>query len=95
MKISTDTINKLADLAYLKISDKESLKLIEDFGRIVEMIDNISSVQVHDLNKELTNFSTLRNDVVEHSPTQKAISRFEQFEEETNCFIVPKVVEQN
>ncbi|MAJ81987.1 MAG: hypothetical protein CMF41_03630 [Legionellales bacterium] len=94
MKISIDTINKLADLAYLNITNDESISLIDDFGRIIEMIDNISSVKVHDLTKRLDDYSPLRPDAIEHSPILKSINSFEQYSADANCFVVPKVVEQ-
>ena len=94
MKISIDTINKLADLAYLNITDDESIQLIDDFGRIIEMIDNINSVKVHDLTKRLNDYSSLRTDAIEHSPILKSLNTFEQYDNDANCFVVPKVVEQ-
>ena len=95
-KIDITDVKKLAKLSRLEFNDSELEKFSEEFGRILEYVDLINSVNtdgVELLEKTINAKDELREDVVVPSFSQDEIlNNAPQSEEGT--FIVPITVEE-
>ena len=95
MKLDTNTINKIAKLARIKLSDEEAKDLLKDMNSILDWVEQLNEVNT-DKVEPLTNISssvlTKRNDEAQdiNSSDEVLQNSPDQLE---GYFAVPKVVE--
>lgn len=95
MKITTETLNQIADLAMINYSGNELLKLSSEFEDIIAFADEISQVDTQGIEPTeyiLNATNVLRDDVV--MPSLDSDTLFSNApEKHAGCFTVPKIVE--
>ena len=95
MKLDTNTINKIAKLARIRLSDEEVKELLQDMNSILDWVDQLNEVNT-DAVDPLTNisFSKLpqRQDVSKDINSSDEILKNSPDKLE-GYFAVPKVVE--
>ena len=95
MKLDTNTINKIAKLARIKLSDEEAKDLLKDMNSILDWVEQLKEVNTDSIDP-LTNISSSilpqrideSNDV--NSSEKKKKNSPDKLE---GYFAVPKVVE--
>ena len=95
MKLDTNTINKIAKLARIKLSEKEAEDLLKDMNSILDWVEQLNEVKTDDI-EPLSNISS------SILPKREDISKDENSSDEIlknapdkleGFFAVPKVVE--
>ena len=95
MKLDTNTINKIAKLARIKLSEQESKDLLKDMNSILDWVEQLNEVNTENV-EPLSNISSSilpkREDVSKDTNSSEEIlenapDKLEGF------FAVPKVVE--
>jgi len=61
--MNKEDITKLADLARIEVTDKETTELIGDFKSILSYVDQIQSVDISDIDIRYDDENTFRDDV--------------------------------
>ncbi len=92
-KIDEKLIQKIADLAMIKLSDNEIDKYTKELSGILEYVEIINEVNIEgcDFISQTDLKNVWREDVVKESLTQEdVLSGSKSFE---GCFVVPRVVE--
>lgn len=96
MQIDKDTVNKIAHLARLEVTEQESAELIQDMSRILDFMAKLN--EVHTSNVEPLVYMTdevnvLREDVMKHEIThQEALLNAP--EQDGQHFLVAKVIDK-
>ncbi len=95
MTIPSETIDRLCRLAQLALAPDEREDLVGDLGRIIDMVDTMSTVEtaeVEPLAHPLDVDQRLRDDVVTETPER---DRFQIGAPavEAGLYLVPRVVE--
>ena len=95
MKLDTNTINKIAKLARIRLSEEESKDLLKDMNSILDWVEQLNEVNTDNV-EPLSNVSRsklyLRKD--EKSKEDKSDEVLSNAPEKLeNYFVVPKVVE--
>ena len=95
MKLDTNTINKIAKLARIKLSEKEANEFLKDINSILDWVEQLNEVNT-DKVEPLTNISssalTKRNDEAKDINSSDEILQNSPDKLE-GYFAVPKVVE--
>ena len=95
MKLDTNTINKIAKLARIRLSDKEANELLKDMNSILDWVEQLNEVNTDSV-EPLTNISSStlpkRKDEAEDVNTSDEILQNSPDKLE-GYFAVPKVVE--
>ncbi|MDC6448255.1 Asp-tRNA(Asn)/Glu-tRNA(Gln) amidotransferase subunit GatC [Alphaproteobacteria bacterium] len=95
MKLDTNTINKIAKLARIKLSDDEANELIKDMNLILDWVEQLDEVNTDSV-EPLTNISSStlpqRNDKAADINSSDEILKNSPDKLE-GYFVVPKVVE--
>ena len=95
MKLDTNTINKIAKLARIKLSDVESHELLKDMTLIIDWVEQLNEVNTDSV-EPLTNISSSklpkRNDEAKDINSSDEILQNSPDKLE-GYFAVPKVVE--
>ena len=95
MKLDTNTINKIAKLARIRLSEKEANEFLIDINLILDWVDQLNEVNT-DIVEPLTNISssalTKRNDEAKDINSSDEILQNSPDKLE-GYFAVPKVVE--
>lgn len=95
MKIDEKTIEYVANLACLSLSQDEEKLFTKDLSRILEYVDKLSEIDTENIeptNHILTIHNVLRKDEVIKFSDKKALLSNAPLAEE-NCFCVPKIIE--
>ena len=95
MKLDTNTINKIAKLARIRLSDKEARDLLKDMNSILDWVEQLNEVNTEDV-EPLSNVSIgqlpLRDDI--HNEKDKSKDILDNAPDKMeNYFVVPKVVD--
>ena len=95
MKLDTNTINKIAKLARIRLSEKEANEFLIDINLILDWVDQLNEVNT-DIVEPLTNISssalTKRND--EAQDINSSVEILQNYPDMLEgYFAVPKVVE--
>ena len=95
MKLDTNTINKIAKLARIRLSDEESSEFLKDMNSILNWVDQLNEVNT-DTIEPLTNISLSvlpkRDDEAKDVNSSDEILKNSPDKLE-GYFVVPKVVE--
>ena len=95
MKLDTNTINKIAKLARIRLSDEEANEFLKDMNSILNWVDQLNEVNT-DTTEPLTNISSSvlpkRDDRAEDVNSSDEILKNSPDKLE-GYFAVPKVVE--
>lgn len=96
MKFSKDTINKLADLLLIGLTDEEADMVYNEFEIIDKNINKINEIDnIEDINPmthALDNFVVeLREDNIEESICKEELLSNSD-DNDTECVVIPKVV---
>jgi aspartyl-tRNA(Asn)/glutamyl-tRNA(Gln) amidotransferase subunit C len=96
MQIDKDTVNKIAHLARLEVTEQESEELIQDMSRILDFMAKLNEVDTSNVEPliYMTNeVNVLREDVVKQEVThQEALLNAP--EQDGQHFLVAKVIEK-
>jgi aspartyl-tRNA(Asn)/glutamyl-tRNA(Gln) amidotransferase subunit C len=96
MKIDKDTVDQIAHLARLEVTEQEREELIADMNEILSFMDKLNEVNttgVEPLVYMTDEVNVLREDVVKHPVThQEALQNAP--EHDGNFFFVPKVIKK-
>lgn len=94
MKITLDEIKKLEKLSAFSSSEEKLNMLLEDFGNIVNYVEQVRNADIDELNSynRVLSIDELREDKVEQSFSQSEIL-MNAPEKNDEAFIVPRVVE--
>ena len=96
MKITEDTVDKIAHLARLEINSGEREQMIVDMNRILDFMDKLNEVDttnVEPLIYMTDEVNIFRDDVVKQKIThEEALENAP--EHDANYFLVPKVLEK-
>ena len=96
MKIDKDTVDKIAHLARLEVSEQEREELIADMNEILSFMDKLNEVDttsVEPLIYMTDEVNVLREDIVQHPITHEEALRNAPNHDET-FFLVPKVIKR-
>ncbi|NCD69851.1 Asp-tRNA(Asn)/Glu-tRNA(Gln) amidotransferase subunit GatC [Mucilaginibacter agri] len=95
MKITEDTVDKIAHLARLEVNANEKEQLMADMSRILsfmEKLNEIDTSNVEPLVYMTEEVNTFREDVVKEVIThEEALQNAPEHDE--NYFLIPKVIE--
>ena len=95
MKLDTNTINKIAKLARIRLSEDEARDLLKDMNSILDWVEQLNEVNT-DTVEPLTNISSStlpqRNDEAKDVNSSEEILKNSPDKLE-GYFVVPKVVE--
>ena len=95
MKLNTNTINKIAKLARIRLSEKEADEFLKDINSILDWVEQLNEVNT-DKVEPLTNISssalTKRKDEAQDMNSSDEILQNSPDKLE-GYFVVPKVVE--
>jgi aspartyl-tRNA(Asn)/glutamyl-tRNA(Gln) amidotransferase subunit C len=95
MKITEDTVDKIAHLARLEVSTDEKEQLIGDMSRILSFMEKLNEVDTSNveplvyMTDEVNNFR--KDEVVEIITHEEALQNAPEHDE--SYFLVPKVIE--
>lgn len=95
MKITKETIEHVANLARLKLTEQEKEKLTSEMGNILDYVDKLNELdtsKVEPTNHVLPIKNVFREDEVRESFNREKILANAPSSED-GCFKVPKVVE--
>lgn len=95
MKITTDEVKYVANLARLKVSDEEADKLAAQMGDIISFAAQLSELDTEGIeptNHAIKVENVLRSDEVRPSYERDALLQNAP-DKKAGCFAVPKVVE--
>ena len=97
MIIDDDTLNKIAQLANIKIEDSEREKLKHDMTAILAWVDKLNEIDTSKI-EAITHMTReknrVRKDVDEQNiPVEKALQNAKL--KSGNYFVVPKVINKN
>ncbi|WP_158828081.1 Asp-tRNA(Asn)/Glu-tRNA(Gln) amidotransferase subunit GatC [Mucilaginibacter lacusdianchii] len=96
MQIDKDTVNKIAHLARLEVTEQETGELIQDMSRILDFMAKLNEVDTSNVAPlvYMTNeVNVLREDVVKHDITH-AEALLNSPEHDGQHFLVAKVIEK-
>lgn len=96
MTISPAELEKLAHLAYLDTDLDHSEKLIKEINQIMDFVDQLSSVNTHDVQPlfhPLALHQRLRSDVVTEEDCVAELEALAPLFED-DLYLVPQVIEQ-
>ena len=95
MKLDTNTINKIAKLARIRLSEKEANEFLKDMNSILDWVEQLNEVNTDNI-EPLTNISSAV--LIQRKDEAKNINSSDEILQ--NCpdklegyFAVPKVVE--
>lgn len=95
MKLDTNTINKIAKLARIRLSDEEANEFLKDMNSILNWVDQLNEVNT-DTTEPLTNISSSvlpkRDDRAEDVNSSDEILKNSP-DKLQGYFVVPKVVD--
>ncbi|OKS85504.1 Asp-tRNA(Asn)/Glu-tRNA(Gln) amidotransferase subunit GatC [Mucilaginibacter polytrichastri] len=95
MKITEDTVDKIAHLARLEVNAEEKEQLMADMSRILSFMDKLNEVDtsnVEPLVYMTDEVNTFREDVIKEVIThEEALQNAPEHDE--NYFMIPKVIE--
>jgi aspartyl-tRNA(Asn)/glutamyl-tRNA(Gln) amidotransferase subunit C len=95
MKITEDTVDKIAHLARLEVSAEEKEQLMADMSRILTFMDKLNEVDTS--NVEPLVYMTEEVNVFRKDEVKELITHEEALENaperDENYFLVPKVIE--
>ena len=95
MKITTDEVKYVANLAKLYVDEAEAEKLTGEMESIINFADMLSEIDTESVaptNHAMKVQNVFREDVVKDSYSQEAILKNAP-SQEGGCYLVPKVVE--
>ncbi|GAB2687698.1 Asp-tRNA(Asn)/Glu-tRNA(Gln) amidotransferase subunit GatC [Mucilaginibacter koreensis] len=96
MKIDKDTVDKIAHLARLEVTEHEREELIADMNEILSFMDKLNEVDttgVEPLVYMTDEVNVLREDVVKHPIThEEALNNAPK--QDGDFFLVPKVIKK-
>lgn len=95
MKITTDEVKYVANLAKLYVDEAESEKLTAEMENIITFADMLSEIDTKDIsptNHAMKVQNVFREDIVKDSYSQEDILKNAP-SQEGGCYLVPKVVE--
>ena len=95
MKLDTNTINKIAKLARIKLSDEESKDLLNDMNSILDWVEQLNEVNTDSI-EPLANISS--STLPQRNDESKDINSSDEILQNSpdkleGYFAVPKVVE--
>ena len=95
MKLDTNTINKIAKLARIRLSDEEAKDLLKDLNSILDWVEQLNEVNTDSV-KPLTNISS--SILPKREDEAKDVNTADEILENSpdkleGYFAVPKVVE--
>lgn len=72
-KISIQQVEKLSELARIKLTDQEKENISETSGPILEMIDSILEVEIDekDIKRDYRKINVMRDDIIEEDRASK------------------------
>ena len=95
MKITKETIEHVANLARLNLTEKEKEELTGQMGDIISYVDKLNELDTTDV-KPMEHVIPIRN-VLREDKTEESFDREKILanapSEEDGCFKVPKIVE--
>lgn len=95
MSVDKDTINKIAHLARLELSDSQQEEMVKHMNKIIDWMDVLNRVDTENV-KPLTHMSVelnvLREDVVKETMTHEE-ALLNAPKKDSDYFRVPKVLE--
>ncbi|WP_017430665.1 Asp-tRNA(Asn)/Glu-tRNA(Gln) amidotransferase subunit GatC [Vreelandella jeotgali] len=95
MALEQTQVRRAAHLARLDVSDDQASSFVDDLGRILEMVDQLQSVDTHDvapLMHPLDATQRLRADEVTEEDQRERFQRSAPAVED-GLYLVPRVVE--
>lgn len=95
MKITTDEVKYVANLAKLYVDEVEAEKLTTEMESIINFADMLSEIDTESIaptNHAMKVQNVFREDIVEESYSQEDILKNAP-SQEGGCYLVPKVVE--
>lgn len=95
MSIDKQTIQRIAKLARLKLSDAEQEHMVGELNSILQWVDKLQGIPTEDLPQMFGHSGMtlpLRDDVVTDGGIQEAVVANAPMAE-YGCFVVPKVIE--
>ena len=95
MKLDTNTINKIAKLARIRLSEEEANELLKDMNLILDWVEQLNEVNTNSV-EPLTNISSSK--LPKRNDEAKDINSSDEILENSpdkleGYFVVPKVVE--
>ena len=95
MKLDTNTINKIAKLARIRLSEEEANELLKDMNLILDWVEQLNEVNTNSI-EPLTNISSSK--LPKRNDEAKDINSSDEILENSpdkleGYFVVPKVVE--
>lgn len=96
MQIDKNTVDKVAHLARIEITEQEGQELMADMTRILDFMDVLNKVntdKVEPLIYMTNEVNTLREDVVKHEITHEE-ALLNAPEQDGKYFLVPKVIDK-
>lgn len=95
MNIDKETIEKIAHLSRLELSEDETIKMKNDLSKILNWVDKLNELNTDDIEPLLSmsdNINTMRDDVVEqHLTHEEALKNAPK--KDSDYIRVPKVIE--
>tara|TARA_B110000196_G_C20912405_1_gene551193 strand:- start:399 stop:686 length:288 start_codon:yes stop_codon:yes gene_type:complete len=95
LKLDTNTINKIAKLARIRLSEEEANELLKDMNLILDWVEQLNEVNTNSV-EPLTNISSSK--LPKRNDEAKDINSSDEILENSpdkleGYFVVPKVVE--
>ncbi len=95
MKISKETVEYVANLARLSLTDEQKIKMIDDLDKILGYVDKLNKLDTSGVEPTahiLPVKNVFREDVIKPSYDRDVILKNAPMQED-GCFKVPKIVE--
>ena len=91
--LSMNVINKLSRLARIKLSEEEKKIFIKDLASVITWVDKLKDLKEED-NLETVDYQVI-NQKTDESPGYQHDDVLRHAETQYQCFIVPKIVEND
>ena len=95
MKLSRESVQRIAQLARLRLTADEESEIIEQLDRILSYMDKLNELDTANIelfNHDIDNLSALREDKLTNQPNTDALLANAP-DRDGNFFKVPKIIE--
>ena len=92
-KITKEIVEKIGNLARVGMSDEESQKIADSFDPIMEMIDEVNSVELDgDVKRNFRNVNTMREDELREDTSQNRDAILAEFPKKQDDYLRTKKI---
>ncbi len=93
-KISIQQVEKLSELARIKLTDQEKENISETSGPILEMIDSILEVEIDekDIKRDYRKINVMRDDIIEDRASKNRDNVLKEFPQKQDNYLKTKKI---